>query len=191
MLRNTHNPSLYRCLAAAALFACVFLVAATLTISAQTSSANQSQSLVFAGLRSIASQGTMQAVAVDAAGNLFLLFDQGDGIRVLKVSNDGVQLLGQVHIGAAGDLGTALALDPTGNVYITGTSSSGALTATAGAAITLAAPGTTTSFVAGFDATLTETFLSFTGGTRIAASAIAVSADAVFVSGITYGQTCP
>jgi hypothetical protein len=158
---------------------------------AQTATANTSQQLVFAGLRSVGALGQVNAVATDAAGDIYLAFDQKDGVRVLKVANDGDALLAQVRLGAKGDSGVAMALDPAGNVYIAGTSTSGALVATSGAAMGSATAGTTNSFVAKFDANLNELFLTFTGGTRIAASAVAASGDAVFVTGITYGADLP
>ncbi len=158
---------------------------------AQPVAANVAQRLVFAGLRSVGSQGQVNGVATDATGDVYLAFNQGDGVRVLKVANDGGALLAQAQLGAAGDLAVALALDPSGNVYVAGTSTSGALAATNGAAMGTATAGTTNSFVAKFDAALNETFLTFTGGTRIAASAVAANGDAVFVTGITYGSDLP
>jgi hypothetical protein len=158
---------------------------------AQTVTANAAQQLVFAGLRSIGAKGQINAVATDAAGDIYVAFDQGDGIRILKVANDGAALLAQTQLGAAGDSAVALALDGSGNVYVAGVSSSGSLMATSGAAISSATVGTTSSFVAKFDGNLDETFLTFTGGTRIAASAVAESGDSVFVTGITYGSDLP
>jgi hypothetical protein len=158
---------------------------------AQGVSANAAQQLVFAGLRSIGAKGQIQALGTDSAGDVYLAFDQGDGVRVLKVANDGVALLAQVQLGAAGDSVTALAVDVSGNVYVAGTSTSGSLEATSGAAVGAATVGTTSSFVAKFDANLNSLFVTFTGGTRIAASALAASGDSVFVTGITYGNDLP
>jgi len=169
------------------------LIFVTLALPAlcQTTVANTTQQLLFSGLRSVNAAGQINGVATDSAGNPYLLIDQNDGIRILHVSADGTSVLAQAYLGAAGDHGTALALDPSGNVCITGTTSSGSLNATAGAVHPSASPNTTTSFVAKFTPTLTESFLTFTGGTRIAASAIAASADAIFVTGITYGSDLP
>lgn len=154
-------------------------------------SANTSQQLVFAGLRSIAGQGQINGVKTDTAGNLYLLIDQGDGVRLLKTDNAATTVLAQVQLGAQGDSGIALALDRAGNVYITGTSSSTVLTATSGAAIPNRTDASTNSFVARFDSALHPVFVTFTGGSRIAASSIAATSDAVFVTGITYASNLP
>ncbi len=152
---------------------------------------NQTQQLAFAGLRSAAAQGQFNAVAADTAGNLFLLLDQKDGVRLLKTDNAGANLLAQAQLGAAGDIGVALALDPAGNVYVTGTTTSATLAATSGAAIPARTDSSTNSFVAKFDAGLNPLFVTFTGASRIAASAIAATGDAVFVTGSLFSATLP
>ena len=152
---------------------------------------NTTQQLVFAGLRSVAQQGQINAVKVDTAGNLYLLLNQGDGVRLLKTDNAGSVILAQALLGAAGDIGVALALDPAGNVYITGTTTSTALTSTSGAAIPARTDTSTNSFVAKFDASLNSLFVTFTGGSRIAVSALSATADAVFVTGIIYAANLP
>ena len=184
------TPTNVRLLILATLAGSLFWLA-TFPLAVAQSSSSGPQSLVFAGLRSIASQGTFRAVTSDASGNLFLLFDQSDGIRLLKASNDGTQLLAQAHLGAAGDAGATLSIDPLGNVYITGTTSSGVIAPTAGAAITIIPAGSVSSFVAKFDTSLNQIFLTFTGGTRIEATALAASPDAVFVAGTTYASDLP
>ncbi len=183
--RTPRFPPRSRCLA---LLAAIALVATT---QAQTAPANASQQLVFAGLRSVAARGQINGVATDAAGDVYLAYDQGDGVRVLKIANDGSEVLASAQLGASGDSAVAIALDPDGNVYVAGTSTSGALAATGGAAFASATAATTNSFVAKFSANLVESFLTFTGGTRIAASALAATADRVFVSGIAYGSDLP
>jgi hypothetical protein len=172
------------------LFLALILGCATGTL-AQSTAANAAQRLVFAGLRSATGKGQINAMAADPAGNLFLALDQQDGIRVLKITANGSSVLAEVQLGAQGDAGAALALDPAGNVYIAGTSTSGHLSATNGAAVGAAASNTINSYVAKFDSNLNLLFLSFTGGTQISASAIAASVDAVFVSGITYASDLP
>ena len=153
--------------------------------------ATSSQQLVFAGLRTSTAQGQINGVQADASGNLYLLLDQGDGVRLLKTDNAGNAVLAQALLGAAGDTGTALALDPAGNVYVTGTTTSSTLAATAGSAIPNRTDASTNSFVAKYDASLNQLFVSFTGGSRIAASALSATADAVFVTGILYGANLP
>jgi hypothetical protein len=153
--------------------------------------ANTSQQLVFAGLRSVAQQGQIDGVRCDTAGNLYLLLNQGDGVRLLKTDNAASTVLAQASIGTAGDVGVALALDRAGNVYVTGTTNSGTLMGTPGAAIPNRTDSSTNSFVAKFDSNLSPLFVTFTGGSRIAAAAISATSDAVFVTGITYAANLP
>ena len=108
------------------------LLFTTLTLPAQTTGPQQ---LVFAGLRAAASQGQFNAVKSDPSGNLYLLLDQKDGVRLLKTDPTATSILAQTQFGAAGDIGVALALDPAGNLYVTGTTTSGSISATSGAAI--------------------------------------------------------
>ncbi len=159
--------------------------------SAQAQGTNTSQQLAFAGLRSVGAQGQINGVQTDPTGNLYLLLDQKDGVRVLKTDNSATTLLAQALFGAKGDVGVALALDPAGNVYVTGTSTSTSLNATFGAAIPNRTDNSTQSFVAKFDASLNPLFVSFTGGSKIAATALAATADAVFVTGLTYAANLP
>ena len=165
------------------------LFAAGLEAPGQT--ANTSQQLAFAGLRSVTQQGQINGVLTDASGNVYLIVDQKDGVRVLKTDNTASTLLAQAVLGAKGDVGVALALDPAGNVYVTGTTTSGSLNATAGAAIPNRTDNSTQSFVARFDPSLNPVFVSFTGGSRIAATALAATADSVFITGLTYGSNLP
>lgn len=92
------------------------------------------QQLVFAGLRSVANQGQFNAVQVDASGNLYLLLDQKDGVRIIKTDPTATTVLAQAQFGAKGDIGLAMTLDPAGNVYVTGTAWSGMMTSTPGVA---------------------------------------------------------
>ena len=123
--------------------------------------ATGSQHLVFAGLRSVLQKGQFNAVATDSGGNLYLLLDQRDGVRLLKTDASATTILSQALVGAAGDVGLAMALDPTGNVYVTGTSTSGSLTGTSGAVFTSPVDTSVNSFVARFDSSLNLTFLTF------------------------------
>ena len=168
---------------------CTALLVACCGLQAQAQ--NTAQQLGFAGLRSVAMQGEVNAVRSDGAGNLYLLLDQRDGVRLLKTDATASTVLAQALLGAKGDVGLALALDPAGNLYVTGTSTSTALTATPGAAIAQRTDSSTQSFVANFDANLNTLFVTFTGGSKIAANALAATADAVFVTGVTYAANLP
>ena len=84
-----------------------------------------------------------------------------------------------------------MALDPTGNVYIAGTTTSGALTATSGAAFRTPSGASINSFVAKFDPNLNPLFVTFTGGGSMAVSSFAATADAVFITGTIFGSTLP
>ena len=136
---------------------------------AQAPATTTAQQLVFSGLRSVAQQGQINGVKSDSAGNLYLRIDQRDGVRLLKTDNAGNSVLGQVLLGAKGDIGLGLAVDPSGNVYVTGTSTSSSLAATGGAAIQNRTDGSTQSFVAKFDSNLATQFVTFTGGSKIVA----------------------
>lgn len=162
---------------------------------AQTPPLTGPQQLEFSGLRAVASSGVpagaIHSVAVGANGSLYLLLDLGDGVRLLKTDASGSTIQAQAQIGAKGDVGTAMALDPAGNVYVTGTTSSGALTATAGAAFLTATGTGVNSFIAKFDGNLNTYFVSFAGADSIAASGIAVTNDAVFLTGSIYSSNLP
>ena len=152
---------------------------------------NISQQLVFAGLRSVGQQGQINAVQIEGAGNLYLLLNQGDGVRILKTDAAASAVLAQAQLGAAGDIGVAMAIGPAGEIYVAGTTTSGALAGTAGAAVQYRTDASTNSFLAKFDSALNPLFVTFTGGSRIAASALAVSQDAAFVTGVTYAANLP
>ena len=156
-----------------------------------TQAGNTAQQLVFAGLHSAAMQGQINAIQADGAGELYLLLNQGDGVRLIKTDNAGSQVLAQTQLGAAGDVGVGLALDSAGKVYITGTTLSSSFAATGGAALGTRTGISTNSFVAGFDAALRPIFVTYTGGSRIAAAGIAATSDAVFVTGIIYASDLP
>jgi trimeric autotransporter adhesin len=149
------------------------------------------QQLVFAGLRTVANQGQFNAVQSDAFGNLYLLLDQKDGVRLLKTDPNATSILAQTQLGAKGDIGLAMALDPSGNVYITGTTTSGALISTSGAAFPNAADTSTNSFIGKFDANLNPIFVTFAGSGRMAATSIAATSDAVFITGSIFAATLP
>ena len=149
------------------------------------------QRLAFTGLRTAAGQGQFNAVQSDSAGNLYLLLDQRDGIRLLKTDATATNILAQTLLGGKGDVGLAMALDPSGDLYITGTSSSGSLTGTNGAAFPTSADTSTNSFVAKFDANLNPVFLTFAGSGHMAAASIATTANAVYITGSIFAATLP
>jgi hypothetical protein len=160
-------------------------------VGAQEPAQTEPQQLAFAGLRAVAYEGQINAVQTDASGNLYLLIDQQDGVRLLKTDAAGANVLAQAQIGAKGDIGLAMALDPAGNVYVTGTTTSGAMTATAGSAFLTPSGSSINSFVAKFDANLNTAFITFAGGGQMAANGIAATADAVFITGSIFAATLP
>jgi hypothetical protein len=135
----------------------------------------QTVSLALAGLRSVGNQGQFNGIQADASGNLILLLDQQDGVRLLKTDPTATTLLAQAHLGSQGDSGLALARDPAGNIYVTGTSTSGTLAGTSGAAFPAASGTSTNSFVAKFDSSLNLAFVTFTGSGRMSATAMAAT----------------
>lgn len=70
-------------------------------------------------------------LAVDAAGNAYVAgsafrSDMGNQIGLLKISPNGSQLLLEEYVGGVdSETGTAVALDPAGNIYLTGTTEGG------------------------------------------------------------------
>src|SRR5271170_5146431 len=168
------------------------LALAAAVIEAQTTGPQQ---LVFAGLRastnSSSQNAQFNAVQSDAQGNLYLLLDQKDGVRLLKTDPTATNILAQAQLGAAGDIGVAMTLDPSGNIVIAGTTTSGAITATSGASFPNATDTTTNGFIGKFDENLNPIFISYTGTTRISVAAVAATNDAVFLTGSIFGTGLP
>ena len=170
----------------------IALILISLPLSAQSTGP---QELLFAGLLGSSNPSQLyaqfNAIQSDASGNLYLLLDQKDGVRLLKTDPTATSILAQAHFGATGDIGLAMALDPAGNVCITGTTTSGAITSTAGAAFPSAADTSINSFIGKFDQNLNPIFITYAGSPRTAAAAIAATADAVFITGSIFGSTLP
>jgi hypothetical protein len=181
-MKKTCCTSLSSILIAVAIAGCAPLRAQTV---------NASQQVTVQGLRSVASHGSFTAAAYGPNGSLYLLLDQHDGVRILKADAAGTNVLAQAQAGSNGDVGVSMAIDASGNVYVTGTTSSGALSATAGAAFPTAADTTTNSFLAKYDTNLNLVFLTFLGAGRTAAASVAANADGTFITGITYSTTFP
>ncbi len=154
-------------------------------------SAQTSQQLAFAGLLSSAHKGQYNGIQVDASGNLYLLLDQKDGVRILKTDATASNIIAQTNIGSQGDIGIALCLDPAGNIYVTGTTTSGSLNTTTGVAFPNRADTSTNSFIAKFDSNLNILFVTYAGSGHTASSAIAATTDAVFITGSTFSNTLP
>jgi trimeric autotransporter adhesin len=136
------------------------------------------------------------AVQSDASGNLYLLLDQKDGVRLLKTDASATNILAETQLGTTGDIGVAMALDPSGNIYIAGTTTSGALAATSSAAFPSSTGTSTNAFIGKFDQNLNPVFVTYAGSGGLAVSAIAATADAVFLTGLqilpnqaSYGPT--
>ncbi|MES2390073.1 MAG: choice-of-anchor D domain-containing protein [Acidobacteriota bacterium] len=142
-------------------------------------------------MRTSSGHGSFTAAAFEPDGSIVLLLDQHDGVRLLKTSGNASTVIAQAQAGSTGDSGVAMALDLSGNIYVTGTSISGTLHGTGSTVYANPADTTTNSFLAKFDANLNLVFLTFLGAGKTAAASVAVTADSVFVSGITYSTTFP
>lgn len=142
------------------------------------------QQVTLAGLKSLNQAGAFHGLRQDAAGNLYTLFDAGDGVRLLKFGPSGTALLGEVRIGQLGDTGVALDLDPSGNIYVAGTSDSrGSVAGTSGTAFPSRAGTRTNSFVAKFTPALTLQWLTFCGAEPMAVTGISATANSVLITG--------
>ncbi len=143
------------------------------------------------GLRSLNHKGSMKAAAYLPNGSAVLLYDQGDGLRLIKTDAGLSTVLAEVHQGAGGDTGVALRVDAQGFIYVGGTSFSGALAGTSGSAFSSAADSSLNSFVARFDSNLSLHSLSFLGAGQTQLAGLAVTGESVFVTGVTYSAALP
>ena len=150
-----------------------------------------SQQLLREGILTQQHRGSFVGSAFAPDGSLYLLLDEGDGVRVLKTDSSASILQAQVHLGATGDSPVAIAVDSNGNLYIAGTSTSGALAGTGGVPFPTPADGSTNSFVARFDSQLNLVFLTFVGAGHTSATSIAANASSVVITGTIFSSTLP
>ena len=174
----------------------LFVLATFATVGQTTAQAtnqvtNQAQGFTFAGLHAAGTNAKFLSVQVEISGTLLVLDDEGDGIRVFRLGGTNHELVSQTLLGTSGDHGTQLTLGPGGEIYLTGTLSSGSLSATSRAAIAQPPPGKNNTFVAQLDSALVLQWLSFTGASRSNVTAIAANASGVFVTGFLYGTDLP
>ncbi len=181
--------------ALAAPYGCLLLVLTLPNFAQSYPQPTGAQQLLSAGLRASSNTSSayaqFNAVQSDASGNLYLLLDQKDGVRLLKTDSTATNILAQTQLGTSGDVGLAMALDLSGNIYITGRSASGSLAASSGSAFPSPSPGTFNTFIAKFDQNLNETFLTYAGSGETSVTAIAATSDAVFITGSIFGSTLP
>src|ERR1700704_3252811 len=168
---------------------CGFMTLATLPLPAQNTGPQQ---LIFTGLLGSTNSNPntqfnaqFNAVQSDASGNLYLLLDQKDGVRLLKTDPTATNILAQTQFGATGDIGVALALDPTG------TPPPGSITATSAAAFPVPTGTSTNAFIGKFDSNLNPIFLTYAGSGGLSVTGIAATADAVFLTGSIFGSNPP
>jgi Beta-propeller repeat len=149
----------------------------------------------------------INALAADSAGDIYvtgatsstsLLPGSTPSVRasravwVAKLNSSGTQLLYLVYLGGSGnDSGTGIAVDPLGNSYVTGTTTSTDFPTTSGAFSTKSA-GPQEAFVAKIGSIGQVQYSTYLGGGSDAGSAIAVdNTGAVYVAGQTASVSFP
>lgn len=172
-------------------FAALILSLLLWPVCGRAQAVNASQAVVLQGLRATSGHGALRAAAFASDGSLIVLDDEHDSIRLFRSSADGSNVLAQAHVGSTGDSGMVMALDPSGNIYVAGTSSSGTLSGTSGVVYPTPADRSTNSFLAKFDPSLNLVFLTFLGAGRTSVTGVAATTDSAFVTGITYSTTFP
>jgi uncharacterized protein (TIGR03437 family) len=164
------------------------------------------------------------AIAVDAAGNAYVagaaytadfpstpgvfqpVLHTGSGaantilpndVFVMKLNPSGSALVYATFLGGAGDdVPTGIALDPDGNVYLSGTTNSSDFPTTPGAIQPVSpVPGSYTGFVAKFNADATKLLYgTYLGGTSASTDARGIAIDSarnMYVTGLATGANFP
>lgn len=173
------------------LYVCLLLLTGLLSLQASRAYAAVPSVLQTAGLRTIGHQGSFPAALFLPDGTLVLLWDQGDGIRVLHTDGALTTVLSELHLGAAGDHATELVPDGAGGVLIGGTSGSGALAGTSGAAFPQPVDTSLNPFVAHVDASFRLSFLTFLGTGRSSLASIGEGGGVVVATGVCYSGALP
>lgn len=174
-----------------ALLLLLLLAAFAPSLRAQTAVPTEAAVLRTEGLRSTNHQGAFRGAVRLPDDTLVLLYDQEDGLRLLRTDRRAQTILSEAHQGSAGDHGLAITTDPAGNIYVAGTSFGGTLTGTPGAAYPASVDASSNPFVAAFDANLQSTFLTFLGAGHSSVTGIAATKDAVFITGSTFSSSFP
>jgi uncharacterized protein (TIGR03437 family) len=164
------------------------------------------------------------AIAVDSAGNAYVVgaaytadFPTTPGVFqpnlhpgtgpssviqpndavIMKLNSNGTALVYSTFLGGIGDdFATGIALDPDGNVYLSGDTNSADFPTTPGAIqVTSTSPGAYTGFVAKLNSDATKllyaTYLGGTGGSSDIRGIAIDSARNMYVTGVALGQNFP
>jgi hypothetical protein len=163
--------------------------------------------LIFSTYLGGSSFDAIYGAARDAAGNLYLVGETASGsltsntvatrssrdVFVAKMNAAGTQLLYTVYLGGSGmDSGKAIAVDASGNAYVTGVTSSSDFPVTSGA-LSVHSSGAEDAFVAKLDASGQLLYSTYLGGEKSDYGySIAVDGSgAVYVAGQTSSTAFP